>query len=176
MAALIQILRTRWFSLALNTSLWLLLFLVIRGLGGKAPDFRTTDPAQLPTPIPVPVGKLDSLFSSAQLPRPGADSNAFNLFFTRFFVPPPAPAPPPAPTTKKIEVTYQGFYQSGEESKHAVIKIADAFVVAKVGTAVMSTNLFVSDATMQSLILTNLASETNVLPLNIKKEIEVPIK
>ena len=55
-----------------------------------------------------------------------------------------------------------------------IVKLADAFVVKPVGVRV-STNWFLGDATMQALTLTNLAAQTNLLPLNTTKEIEVPI-
>ena len=37
-------------------------------------------------------------------------------------------------------------------------------------------NLFVADATMQNLTLTNSAAQTNILVLNTKKPLEVPIQ
>ena len=82
---------------------------------------------------------------------------------------------PPPPTTRKIEVTYQGFYQTGEGPKQTIFKLGDAFLVAPVG-AQIATSLFVADATMQALTLTNLAAQTNIVPLNMKKEIVVPIQ
>jgi hypothetical protein len=53
--------------------------------------------------------------------------------------------------------------------------VGDLFVVAVIG-APITTNLFVADASLQSLLLTNHVAQTNLLPLNVKKEIEVPIK
>jgi hypothetical protein len=46
---------------------------------------------------------------------------------------------------------------------------------ANPGTAIAS-NVFVGDAGFNILTLTNLSAQTNLLPLNVKKEIEVPIK
>ena len=48
-------------------------------------------------------------------------------------------------------------------------------MVTPVGAKVV-TNWFVAEATLQSLTLTNLTAQTNVLTLNAKKEIEVPIQ
>ena len=81
----------------------------------------------------------------------------------------------PVPTTRKIEVTYQGFYESGDGPRQVIVKVGEAFIVAPIGARV-ATNLFVSTATMQTLTLTNLAAQTNILSLNTKKEIEVPIQ
>ena len=90
-----------------------------------------------------------------------------NPFFTTHFVPAPSPAPPP-PTTRKVEVTYQGFYQAGDTLKHMIVKVGDLFVAAVAG-APITTNLFMADASMQSLLLTNLDGQTNLILLNTKK-------
>jgi hypothetical protein len=103
------------------------------------------------------------------------DTNYMNPFITRHFVPTPTPAPPPPPTTRKVKVTYQGFYQPIDSPRQAILKVGDAFVIAKVG-ALIETNLFISEAALQTLTLTNLAAQTNVIPLNTQKEIEVPLK
>jgi hypothetical protein len=127
-----------------------------------------------PLPGPVPVSKMESLFGPVQSFNLSALTNISNPFFTAYFVPIPSPIPP-APTTRKIEVTYQGFYEASDLLTHAVVKIADAFVVASLGTQI-ATNLFVAEAGLQNLMLTNLAAQTNILILNTKKEIEVPIR
>ena len=44
-----------------------------------------------------------------------------------------------------------------------------------IGAKVVS-NLFVAQATMQTLTLTNPAALTNILSVNTKKEIEIPIR
>ena len=93
-------------------------------------------------------------------------------FFTRYFVP---PAPPPPPTTRTIEVTYQGFYQTGDGPKQTMFRLGEAFHFAPVGARI-ATNLFIAEVTMQAMTLTNLAAQTNILPLNVKKELVVPIQ
>jgi hypothetical protein len=154
--------------------LWLVLYLAVTHLGGKTPEFRVADTTTPPPASPVPVASMEALFSPAQWPNPQPATNGPNPFFTTYFVPTPAPAPPP-PTTRKVEVTYQGFFEAGDTVKHIVVKLGDAFVAAVIGAPV-TTNLFVAEATMQSLVLTNLNAQTNLIPLNSKKEIEIPIK
>lgn len=171
-APLIQAMRSRWFTLGVHLGLWFVFYLAVTHLGGKTPQFHVADVSGAPSPEPVPVAKIDSLFASA--PWPHADTNDLNPFFTKYFIPIPSPKPP-APTTRKIEVTYQGFYQAGDDVKHAVVNVAGDFVVASIG-APIATNLFVADATLQNLLLTNLTAQTNLLLLNAKKEIEVPLK
>ena len=58
---------------------------------------------------------------------------------------------------------------------HAVVKVADAFVDVAVGAPVAA-DTFVAQVSVESMTLTNLAAQTNLLRLNAKKEIEVPIK
>ena len=47
--------------------------------------------------------------------------------------------------------------------------------LARVGALVV-TNHFISDAALLSMTLTNAAGQTNVIALNTKKEIDIPIK
>ncbi len=55
-----------------------------------------------------------------------------------------------------------------------MVRIIDTFVITPVG-ALLVTNLFVANATMQSLTLTNHAGLTNLLPMNVKTTVEVPL-
>src|ERR1017187_7596376 len=164
-------LRSRWFVGCLHASLWLLVYLALTNLGGKVPSFRDGD-AVAPAPQnPVPVAGIERLFSLGIWPESVIDTNRLNPFFTPYFIP---PAPPP-PTTRKIEVTYQGFYQTGDDLKRAIFKLGEAYLVAPIGARI-ATNLYIAEATMQALTLTNLSAQTNILPLNTKKEIIVPIQ
>jgi hypothetical protein len=166
-----NILGSRWFVASVHAGLWLLLYLVIASLGGKAPVFRDADAVATPPQNFAPVAGLEGLFSPGARPGSLSVTNQLNPFFTRYFVPPT----PPPPTTRKIEVTYQGFYQSEDGPKHSIFKLDESFTVALIG-AKIAPDLFVADATMQALTLTNLAAQTNIVPLNAKKEIMVPIK
>jgi hypothetical protein len=172
--ALAQTLKSRWFVLSAHASFWILLYLAVIGLRGKTPPYHETEAFSTPAQSPAPVAKLDQLFKPGVWPSTLGDSNSLSPFFTRHFIPPPAPAPP-APTTRKIELTYQGYYQAGDGLKQAMIKMGEAFLVSPVG-AKLTANLFVAEATMQSLTLTNAAAQTNVISLNTKKELEVPIQ
>jgi hypothetical protein len=164
-------LRNRWFVAGVNAGLWLLLYLALSNLRGKAPDFREADATGNPPQSPAPVAGLEGLFSPGIWPRSLIVTNTLNPFFTRYFVPPT----PPPPTTRKIEVTYQGFYQSGEGIKQTIFRLDQAYGVAPIGARITN-DLFVADATIQELTLTNLAAQTNVVPLNAKKEIIIPIQ
>jgi hypothetical protein len=171
---LAQTLRSRWLVACVHAGAWLLFYLAVTGFRGKSPDYRDTTSASTPVQSPVPVARLSSLFSPGVWPAALVDTNLLNPFFTRHFIPAQTPPPPP-PTTRKIELTYQGFYQPVDGSKHVIVKVADAYFTASVG-AKITANVFAAEATMQALILTNPAAQTNLLLLNMKKEIEVPIQ
>jgi hypothetical protein len=169
-----ETLRSRPFSAGLHAGLWLLLLLALIGLRGRAPQFReaAADPSSVTTPVPV--AKLEKLFSPTNWPKIVVDAAGLNPFVTTHFIPPP-PTPPPPPTTRKIELTYQGFYRTGDGPKHALLLLGDALLDFQVGGLVV-TNLFVIDATVETLTLTNSAAQTNVLKLNTKQTVEVPLK
>ncbi len=170
----VNTLRSRWFAASAHLVFWLLVYLAATGLGGKAPEFRAVDGSAPPPQGPVAVSKLDRLFGQGIWPNLVAGTNTFNPFFTRHFIPPPAPAPPP-PTTKKIELTYQGYYQTEGKPTQTIVKMAETFLVTPVGGKITA-NLYAAAASMQMLTLTNSAAQTNMLPLNTKKELEVPIQ
>lgn len=170
-----QFWRSRGFAIGIHVGLWVLLFLVIRNLGGKAPDLQDSASSSALIQSVVPISKVEPLFLSAEWPKPVVLTNTPGLFFTKHFIPPPTPAPPPPPTTRKVAITYQGFFQAPDAPKSAVLKIAETLVVARIGTLV-ETNLYVADANMQELTLTNSAAQKHLVPLNARKEIEVPIR
>jgi len=166
----LQTLRSRWFVVFVHLCLWVLLYLGAVGIGGKTPDFHESDSFSTPAQSPAPVARLDQLFAADVWPKWPGDANAPSAFFTRHFI----PAVPAPPTVRKFELTYQGFYQSGDSPKQTMIRLGDSFLITPIGGRVIS-NLFVADATMQNLMLTNTTAATNVLALNQKKEVEVPL-
>lgn len=172
---LTQMLRSRWFAVCVHAAFWLLLYLAAVQLDGKQPDFSTTSPFAASPQTPVPVAKMEPLFAARDWVSSGVETNAENPFLTRYFVPPPKPAPPPPPTTKKIPVTYQGYFITATGPKKAIVKTPEGFSLVPLGGAVV-TNFYAAQATMWSLLLTNTAAETNLLLLNTQKELEVPIK
>jgi hypothetical protein len=171
---LLQLLRNRWFAALVHACLWMLVFLAAFGVTGKMPDVREEEAFSVPPQDPVPVAKLAQLFSADAFPRKLPGTNEVDAFYTRYFVPPPAPTPP-APTTRKFELVYEGYYGTADGPKQTLVKLGDTFIVAPIGGRVIS-NLFVSDVSFQALSLTNTTGQTNMLLLNVKKEVEVPIK
>ncbi len=169
----VQIFRSRWFAWTVHAGLWVLLYLSVVGLSGKRADFREAPSFSAPSESPAQLARLDLLFDPESRPKTLLNTNETSPFFTKHFIPTQAPAPPP-PTIRKIDATYQGFYETADGPKHAIIKLGDTFVDTRVGARIV-TNFFVAEATFKSVILTNLAGQTNLLPINTKKEIEVPL-
>ena len=175
-------LRSRWFSAALHAGLWLLLLLVVTGIiiGRRTPRFGEASPDPSGVTHPVPVAKLRPLFAGTNWLNNLVDPASQNLFTTKHFFPPPTPPvvppppPPPPPTTRKVELTYQGYYSSGDGPKRALLRLGDILMDVPAGGRV-TTNLFILDPGMQTLTLTNSAAQTNVIMLNTKKEVEVPL-
>jgi hypothetical protein len=171
---LARTLRSRGVILGLHGVFWVMLYAALVGLGGKSPPFRENLAGSAPPLSPAPVAKLDRLLAPQQWPKSLSDSNALPAFFTRHFIPLPTPTPPP-PTTKKIELTYLGFFETTGGRRTTIVKLGDAFLVKQVGSKVTA-NLFAAEASILVLTLTNSAAQTNILQLNIKKEVEVPIE
>src|SRR5262245_54018144 len=128
----IQMLRSRSFAVCVHVGLWLLLYLAVRSFGGGSPIFRDSVPLAAPAQSPAPVAKLEKLFSPGIWPRTIIDTNLASPFFTKYFIPAPTPPVPP-PTTRKIEITYLGFYETAGSPKHVIVKLADKFVSQPIG-------------------------------------------
>ena len=175
MAGLIDTLRSRWLTWAIHGGLWGLLALTALRWGGRTPAFRGNTGSSQPAESPAPVARLTTLFASTSFPTTMATTNSTNPFYTTYFIPAPSPAPPPPPTSRKVDFTYQGYFETEGAPPNAIVKMDENFVITTVGRMIAQ-NLFVAQASMQTLLLTNANAQTNLLQLNVKKEIEVPIK
>lgn len=175
MPVLRDTLRSRGLTWAVHAALWGLLALTALRLGGRTPAFRDNTGSSQPAESPAPVARLTTLFASTSFPKSMVTTNGTNPFYTTYFVPPPSPAPPPPPTTRKLDITYQGYFETQGQPANAIVKMDENFVITSVGRMIAK-NLYVAQASMETLLLTNANAQTNLLRLNVKKEIEVPIK
>jgi hypothetical protein len=176
-----EILRSRWFAAGLHAGLWLLLLLVFLGLGRRAPRFREVPSEPTAAILPLPVDRLALLFVPTNWADSAGEPAHLNLFATSYFIPPtkptppPTPPPPPPPTTRKVELTYQGFYRVGDGPRYALLHLGEKLVGVAAGGVVVS-NLYVAEAGLQTLTLTNSAMQTNIVTLNTNSVLEVPLK
>src|SRR5262245_56574914 len=110
-AGLDEILKSRWFAGFVHFAIWILLLVAVMGLKGNVPNFNDIDSSSSAAQSPIPIVGLEQLSSPAAWPKLAEGTNDVNPFSTKHFFP-PAVTPPPAPTTRKFELTYQGFYQA----------------------------------------------------------------
>jgi hypothetical protein len=168
-------LRNRWFALLVHGGLWLLLIATLSSLDRARIRYSQASTLTPLTTNLVPIARIEHAAKLFSTPRPpGADTNMIDPFFTRHFSPPVTPSPPP-PTSRKIELIYQGFYETEGAPRHAFIRLGDILLAAPAGSN-FAANLFISGMDASSLKLTNQAGQTSVLGLNVKKEVEVPAK
>jgi hypothetical protein len=166
-----QTLKSRWFATFVHVGLWTLLAVALIKLGGASLPYLETSSYTSPAQSLVPVARLDRLFDSQPAATPVIAPGTPSSFATTYFVPPP----PPPPTTRKVAITYLGFYQTGDAPRRVFLNMDEALYVSSIGDQI-ATNLFVAEAGMQMLTLTNSVAQTNVLTLNAKKVLEVPIR
>ena len=165
-------------STALLLGTLVLLAQAVFDLGGQLPNRAALKRHSNPPDATALVGKIEALFSPATLVALRPATNGVNPFYTTYFQPPPPPPKPvtptpPASTTKKVQLTYQGVYQTAAGEKKAFVKVGDGLFVGPVGAKVVA-DLVVADIALRTLTLKNAASQTNILQFNVQKEIEVP--
>lgn len=103
-------------------------------------------------------------------------TNAGNPFFTLAIQPPPPPKPPPPPpTTRKVEVTYRGFFETSVGVRRAVVQVADQQVLAGRGDKVVGDYL-AGEIELRHLTLTNAAGQSVRFEFAKAQPIEVPAK
>lgn len=169
-------LRSRWFFGAIHLAAWLLLLLILLHAGGRHPLYREArfDPASVSSPVPV--ARLENLFSTSGPPPARSDSTVAlqSVFDTSYFIPQTAPPPPP-PTARKLELTYLGFFRTGDQPPRALLRFSDALVSVPLGDDVAK-YWYIAALSPTSLMLTNSAAQTNLAALNTKIVLEIPLK
>lgn len=160
--------------------LLVVLYVTASRLRGRLPALD-----ELPATVPLradltPAGKVTGVFHTNQWPKIQPAAGLTNLFFTTQFVPPPPPVappppPPPPPPPRKVALLYQGFFETAETVRHAYLQVDTNLVLIKLGSNVVA-DVSVAEIGRRSIILTNAAGQTNVIPFRVPKEIEVPAK
>jgi hypothetical protein len=172
--------KNRWLAGALLALLVTVLYMTVSRLRGRMPVLE-----ELPPTIPLradltPAGKVAGAFHTNQWPKIHPAAGLTNLLFTTQFVPPPPPVtapppPPPPPPPRKVALLYQGFFETAETVRHAYLQVDTNQVLIKLGSNVVA-DVHVAEIGRRTLILTNSAGQTNVIPFRVPKEIEVPAK
>lgn len=103
-------------------------------------------------------------------------TNAGNPFFTLAIRPTPPPQPPPPPpATKKVELTYRGFFETSAGVRKAVVQVADKQVLAGQGEVVVA-DFTVLAIELRHLALTNKAGGSVRLGFSTNQPLEIPAK
>jgi hypothetical protein len=170
-----SLLKSRSLSMGVHAALWMLLIFGLTSFHGTTPYFHDTDVLRGQPQVLPPVTNLAELYSTQMVQAKITKQDVTSPFYTRYFVPAPAPGPPPPPTTRKIEITYLGYYKTTGSTTRAMVRMIDTLVEIPVGSQLV-TNLSISAANIQALVLTNNAGLTNLLPMNVKTIVEVPLK
>ena len=167
---------SRTFSIALLVGAFLLLVLALSDLGGELRERAELKSRSVPLNAMVLARKMELLFNPAAIQAFRPATNGLPIVYTMHFQPPPpppAPAPPPAPTMKKVQLTFQGVYQTADGVKKAFIKVGEELVVGALGAKVVA-DWAVAEIALRTLTLKDAASQTNILEFSVAKEIEVP--
>ena len=151
------------------TAAVLILILLLQDLNDALPDRPRFEPAAAPAVLGPTNGRLPELFSPAALTDVARVTNAPLPFVTTFFQPPP---PPPAKKTRKVNLTYNGFFQTAGGEKRAYLMIDDKLAMLPPGASV------VADVVISNILRTELtllqATQAVVIPFRGSKEVEVP--
>lgn len=128
-------------------------------------------------PVPHPAAaQTRELFSWATAVSRRPLTNAGNPFFTLAIRPTPPPQPPPPPpATKKVDLTYRGFFETSAGVRKALVQVADKQVLAGVGEPVVSEYTVLSIGLGQ-LALTNKSGAAVQLPFRTNQSLEIPAK
>lgn len=167
---------SRAFLILLLISALVLLVMVALELGGNLPVRSALKGRRDSTDVPKLVQRMEALFSPATLTALHPATNSASPFYTSYFQPAtPAPAakPAPAPAAKKIQLTFQGVYQTSGGEKKAFVKVGNDLVVGSVGAKVFA-DWTIADIALRTLTLKNAAAQTNVLEFDVSKEFDLP--
>jgi len=118
----------------------------------------------------VPIEKVETVFSRANLKEMVMPTNLLSPFYTEFYKPPPAANPP---ATKTVEVVYQGSYESANGRKLAFVNVGGKSVTVPAGSGILD-GWSVKEIGLKMLILTNAAGESIALEFRGTNQIKIP--
>jgi hypothetical protein len=162
--------KNHWVVLSILVLLLALLIAATRDAGSHFPNLPRFQNRAGSVSNAIPIAKAEELYSISTFKQLVPSTNAASPFYTTYFQPQP---PVKAPTTRKIELTYQGYYQNAGGLKQAFVKVGDKVSIGAVGAKITG-DLAVAEISNRLLTLKNSASQTNVLEFNKKKEVEIP--
>lgn len=110
-----------------------------------------------------------TLSSFTQL-APALEMN--NPFFPNPTQPPPPPPPaPPAPP--KVDLLYQGMYETSLGQKYAYLQVGTNLLVGTNGSSLL-TNFTLAEINLRNVLVRDAAGKKYMLEFNVKKSFELP--
>ncbi|MBL9137021.1 MAG: hypothetical protein JNK85_14210 [Verrucomicrobiales bacterium] len=163
-----------WLMIPAIVVLALLLALSLSQLthrGAVPPDSRPIGP--LPTPHPA-AEQTRQFFAWPGSVDWRPMTNSGNPFFTLAIQPAPPPKPPPPPPkTRKVDVTYRGFFETAAGIRRAVIQVADKQILCGAGEKFLADYVAV-DIGLRQLSSTNTAGVALKLDFAKTASVEIP--
>jgi hypothetical protein len=162
-------------AIALIALAVVVLMLVLRDLGGDLPALPRFVPSTAGSAVGPTNDRLAQLFAPASLTALAPITNLAAPFTTAYFQPPPPP-PPPDPNikkTKKVTLTYNGFFETNAGEKRAYVGVGSALAMLPLGAPVIS-DLMLSNIARVQLTLKRAGTQEVVVPFRGSTEVEVP--
>lgn len=163
-----------WMAFAVSVGSVAVMVASLLDVGGTMPKLASISEDAGPVLDFVSPDKVARWFDPAELARLAVATNAVNPFFTRHFEPPPTKPPPPPPSTRQASILYQGTLRTSQERLLAYLQVEDKLLILTNGSPVIADHA-IARITLQQVILTNTAGQTNVLTFRAPAQVEVPV-
>jgi hypothetical protein len=151
----------------------LLLVMVLRDLGGELPALPRFVPSTAVGTLSPTDHRLGQLFAPAALMAVSPATNLPPPFTTTYFQPPPPPPKADVKKTRKVALTYNGYFETAAGEKRAYLMVGGAMAMLPVGAPVIS-DLMLSNIQRAQLTLRRAVTQEVVVPFRGTTEIEVP--
>lgn len=153
----------------------LVVVLLLGDFGGEMPALpRFTPPASVASFGPTD-NRLGQLFAPAALSEVAPATNLLAPFITAYFQPPPPPPPPPADIkkTRKVTLTYNGFFETSSGEKRAYVLVGETSNLLPLGAPVIS-DLMISNIQRTQLTLRRAVTQEVAVPFRGSTVVEIP--
>ncbi|MCP5516115.1 MAG: hypothetical protein H7A45_02530 [Verrucomicrobiales bacterium] len=163
-----------WMAFAVSAGAVAIILASLLHIRGTMPKLASISENSGPVLDFVAPEKVQRWFDPAELARLAVSTNPVNPFFTRHFEPPPKAPPPPPPSTRQASLLYQGSLRTSQERLLAYLLVEDKLLILTNGSPVIADHA-IARITLQQVILTNTAGETNVLTFRVPAQVQVPV-
>lgn len=153
----------------------LVVVLLLSDFGGELPALpRFVPPTTIGSFGPTD-NRLGQLFAPAALAVVAPATNLPAPFVTAYFQPPPPPPPPPPDIkkTRKVTLTYNGFFETSSGEKRAYVLVGGASSLLTLGAPVVS-DLMISNIQRTQLTLRRAITQEVTVPFRGSTEVEIP--